>query len=114
VGVNYALSLRQQLTFVAPEAGPLTVTFETVAGDADAVAFNNNTFTITFADGLSDAESLKLSFEAALIENPTWPQWQVVVSGAESDPIVEDSVISAGGSVAAGAVVNLTFHKEIG
>lgn len=110
---NAATAVVDPLTFTAPEAGPLAVTFETVAGDADAITFNNNKFTIVFADGLSDAESLKLSFEAAMIDNPTWPQWTVAVSGAESDLIVADSVVSSGGVSDAGAVVNLTFYSEI-
>lgn len=110
---NSAEAILDPLTFTAPEAGPLTVTFETVAGDADSVSFNNDTFTIVFADGLSDAESLKLSFEAAMVENPTWPQWTVAVSGAESDLIVVDSVVSANGVSDAGAVVNLNFYSEI-
>jgi hypothetical protein len=47
-----------------------------------------------------------------MVENPTWPQWTVAVSGAESDLIVEDSVVSSGGVLDAGAVVNLTFYSE--
>jgi hypothetical protein len=57
--------------------------FEANSNGAEAILYdvNTDTFTLEFNTAVSNGSAMKTAFDAALVANPTWPQWSCAIEG---------------------------------
>jgi hypothetical protein len=71
------------LTFTSPADGYNGTQFITDSVNAESVTYvvTTDIFTLNYDDETSNGASMKTVFDAALVANPTWPQWDCADEG---------------------------------
>lgn len=73
------------LEFRPPDAASYSIPFTASSAGSEAVTYDAETgFTLSYDAGVTTANSMKATFDAAIAAHPEWPQWTCSVEGTGS------------------------------